>query len=99
MSRLELLNGDQIATGLSTLEGWTLDAGGLSISRTFVFQNFAAAWAFMGRVAEGAERLDHHPDWSNSYNRVSITLTSHDCGGLTGLDLQLAQRIDAITHT
>lgn len=66
-----------------------------AIRRDFRFKDFTAAWAFMTRVAAIAERLDHHPDWSNSYNRVSITLTTHDAGGLTANDTALAQAIDA----
>ena len=74
---------------------WHLSADQVAISRDFKFKDFTAAWAFMTRVAAEAERMDHHPDWSNSYNRVSISLTTHNAGGLTARDVALAQAIDA----
>ncbi|MFN8017649.1 MAG: 4a-hydroxytetrahydrobiopterin dehydratase [Acidimicrobiales bacterium] len=73
-------------------EGWEVVDGRLH--RELSFADFAEAWAFMGRVAEAAERLDHHPDWSNSWNRVVIDLVSHDVGAITGRDVALAQAID-----
>jgi 4a-hydroxytetrahydrobiopterin dehydratase len=73
-------------------EGW--DDLGDRWRRTFTFVDFAEAWAFMGRVAVHAERLGHHPDWSNSWNRVSIELTTHDTGGVSSLDAALAAAID-----
>ena len=76
--------------------GWTLSDDGRSISRDFTFVDFAAAFGFMTRVALAAEKADHHPDWSNSWNRVSIRLTSHDAGGLTARDHALAATIDQI---
>ena len=75
-------------------EGWERRDG--SLHRDLVFADFAEAFAFMTRVAEVAERLDHHPDWSNSWNRVSIDLTSHDAGGLTERDVELAREIDRL---
>ncbi len=77
------------------LPEWKLAADGASISRTLRFATFREAWAFMEQVARAAESLDHHPDWRNVYGRVDITLTTHDAGGLTELDLALAQHIDA----
>lgn len=65
-----------------------------AIGRDFKFPDFTAAWAFMTRVAALAERMDHHPEWSNTYNRVSITLTTHDAPGLTRRDAALAAAID-----
>ena len=73
--------------------GW--DDQGDRWARTFTFADFGDAWAFMQRVAVHAERLDHHPDWCNSWNRVAITLTTHDAGGISELDAQLATAIDA----
>ena len=73
---------------------WAVADGRLQ--REFRFSDFVDAFAFMTRVALIAEAMGHHPDWSNVYNRVMITLTTHDAGGLTDLDVQLAQRIDAI---
>lgn len=73
-------------------DGWTLRHGG--IERSYRFADFKEAWAFMSRVAALAEAADHHPDWSNSWNRVDIRLTSHDVGGLTERDTDLARAID-----
>jgi 4a-hydroxytetrahydrobiopterin dehydratase len=79
-----------------TPEGWEQRDGALH--RRFAFGDFSEAWAFMSRVALVAEKQDHHPDWSNSWNRVDISLTSHDAGGLTGRDLRLAEAIDRIAR-
>jgi 4a-hydroxytetrahydrobiopterin dehydratase len=76
------------------LPAWTLHAG--KLHREFRFANFSEAFGFMARVALAAERLDHHPEWSNVWNRVVIHLTTHDTGGLSNLDLELARRIDAL---
>ena len=73
------------------LPQWRLSADGLSISRTFVFVDFAQAFAFMTRMAEVSERLYHHPEWRNVYNRVEVTLTTHDAGGLTVKDVAWAE--------
>ncbi|MEM9601582.1 MAG: 4a-hydroxytetrahydrobiopterin dehydratase [Pseudomonadota bacterium] len=73
-------------------------AGG-SLSRTLVFRSFRAAFAFMTDVADLAESQDHHPDWSNRYNRVTVSLTSHDVKGLTQRDIALARGIDALAET
>lgn len=78
---------------LEVPEGWAVI--GHVLRKEFVFADFAAAWAFMTRVAAEAERLDHHPDWSNSWNRVIIELTSHDVDRLTSRDVRLAVAIDA----
>ncbi|MDP9095933.1 MAG: 4a-hydroxytetrahydrobiopterin dehydratase [Pseudomonadota bacterium] len=67
-----------------------------ALSRDFSFRDFTAAWTFMNRVATIAERMDHHPEWSNAYNRVSITLTTHDSAGLTRRDAALAAAIDEV---
>lgn len=81
---------------LADLPGWTLAADGKAIERTVTFADFAEAFAFMTRVALLAEKANHHPDWSNSYNRVSISLTSHDAGGLTQRDARLARAIETL---
>lgn len=70
-----------------------IETGG-RLRRTFTFADFSEAWAFMTRVALAAERADHHPDWSNSWNTVTIELTSHDTGGVTDRDRDLAGAID-----
>ena len=81
---------------LASLPEWSLREDGLAIIRTLRFDDFAAAFAFMTRVAIQAEKADHHPEWFNVYNRVEITLTTHDAGGLSARDLALARFIDAI---
>ncbi len=80
----------------SVPEGWTLGPAGLH--RTFTFADFAEAFAFMTRVAALAEEADHHPDWSNSWNTVTIDLISHDVGAVTDRDHRLARRIDEVVH-
>lgn len=75
---------------------WALVRDGTAIRREFRFTDFSEAWAFMARVALLAERHDHHPEWSNVYNRVEIELTTHDAGGLSARDAQMAAEIDAL---
>ncbi|MCA2011427.1 4a-hydroxytetrahydrobiopterin dehydratase [Cereibacter sphaeroides] len=79
-----------------TAAGWTHDDAKDRISKSFRFKDFSAAWGFMCRAALAAEVLDHHPDWSNSWNKVEVSLTTHDAKGLTELDLKLAQAMDQI---
>ena len=82
------------ATALENLPGrWVLAEDGKSLRQSFKFKSFAEAWSFMSHVALLAEKMDHHPDWSNSYNKVEISLSSHDAGGVTKRDLDLAQAI------
>jgi 4a-hydroxytetrahydrobiopterin dehydratase len=90
----EKLERATVDEALQELDGWTLDVGGKSISRKFDFRNFSEAFAFMTRAALAAEKLDHHPDWSNVYKTVNVTLSTHDAGGLTELDLDLARRMN-----
>ena len=78
------------------LPGWAMAEGRDAITRTFRFADFSAAWGFMSRVALLAEKHDHHPEWSNVWNRVEITLTTHDAGGLSARDVALAKAIDAL---
>lgn len=81
---------------LETLPDWSAGQGGRDeIVRTFAFADFNAAFAFMTRVALKAEALDHHPEWSNVYNRVEVVLTTHDAGGVTSLDVEMARFMDA----
>jgi 4a-hydroxytetrahydrobiopterin dehydratase len=79
---------------LSSLPGWVLRADGLAICKTFRFGDFAEAFGFMTRIAIQAEKADHHPEWFNVYNRVEITLTTHDAGGLSTRDVALARAIE-----
>jgi 4a-hydroxytetrahydrobiopterin dehydratase len=82
------------AEELKNLPGkWALAGDGKSIHQSFKFKTFAEAWSFMTHVALLAEKADHHPDWSNSYNKVEISLSSHDAGGITARDIKLAQAI------
>jgi 4a-hydroxytetrahydrobiopterin dehydratase len=79
---------------LASLPEWRLREDGLAIVRELRFADFNAAFGFMTRVALAAEKADHHPEWSNVYNRVAITLTTHDAGGLSQRDIALARFID-----
>jgi 4a-hydroxytetrahydrobiopterin dehydratase len=81
---------------LPTLDGWTHDAERDGIARRFTFDDFVEAFGFMARVALLAEKADHHPEWSNVYNRVDILLTTHDAGGLSKRDVDMARAIDAL---
>ena len=74
---------------------WSVDASGIAIHRDFVFQNFQEAFAFMTLCAQYAEEIDHHPDWSNSWNKVTVQLSTHSAKGLTLLDIQMAKAMDA----
>lgn len=90
-TRLDTLEIDEWL-GRHTL--WRLQDG--KLTRDWVFNNFVEAWSFMSGVALLAETMNHHPDWSNVFNRVSITLTTHDAHGLTALDTTLAEKIEAL---
>jgi 4a-hydroxytetrahydrobiopterin dehydratase len=74
--------------------GWRAVEGRDAIRKVMKFRNFSEAWGFMSRAALAAEKLNHHPEWRNIYNTVDVTLTTHDCGGLSGLDLKLAEAMD-----
>jgi 4a-hydroxytetrahydrobiopterin dehydratase len=98
--RVVKLTGQERDVALGSLKSWTLSADGLAIEKTIKLKNFVEAWGFMSQVALLAEKLDHHPEWSNVYRTVSIRLTTHDSGGLTQLDFDLAKGIDAVlAHT
>ena len=84
------------AEALDALPDWDYDEGRDAISRSIVFTDFAEAFGFMTQVALIAERADHHPEWTNVWNRVEITLTTHDAGGLSARDVDLATAIDSI---
>jgi 4a-hydroxytetrahydrobiopterin dehydratase len=79
---------------LPALDGWAMAEGRDAITKRFVFADFNAAFGWMTRVALAAERLDHHPEWSNVYKTVEVTLATHDANGLTRRDIELAQRMD-----
>ncbi len=83
-------------TALARLDGWTEVQGREAISRKFSFKDFNEAFGFMARAALIAEKLDHHPEWFNVYNRVEVTLATHDAGGVTERDIKLAQEMDRL---
>ncbi|MBS0539928.1 MAG: 4a-hydroxytetrahydrobiopterin dehydratase [Proteobacteria bacterium] len=84
------------ADALATLDGWGEAQGGTAIHKSFKFADFNEAWGFMTRVALAADKADHHPEWSNVYNKVEITLSTHDAGGVTDKDIELAKFIDGL---
>ena len=90
----DLVIQSELETALQELDGWTLVDDRKAIEREFLFKGFNAAFGFISRVALAAERHNHHPEWSNVYNRVIIRWTSHSEGGVTDLDLKLARLCD-----
>ena len=90
------LTADARKTALAKLTGWSEVKGRDAITKKFVFKDFSEAFGFMARAALVAEKLDHHPEWFNVYKTVEVTLSTHDAGGLTELDVKLAQAMDAI---
>ena len=93
MQKLSAGERDQLVAALPT---WRLLSDRDAIARDLQFKDFNAAWGFMSRVALLAERMDHHPEWTNSYNRVSIVLTTHDAGGVSQRDADMASAIEAL---
>jgi len=91
----EELSEEGIKKLLQIRPGWTLADDALSVAASLKFANFVEAWGFMTEIAIAAETLDHHPEWSNVWNRVDIKLTTHDAGGLTEKDIALARAIEA----
>ena len=85
---------EEIAAALDALDGWALVPGREAISKSYRFQSFNEAFAFMTRVALKAEKMDHHPEWFNVYNRVEVTLATHDAGGVSAKDITLAAFMD-----
>lgn len=94
VSRPAVLSGADLAARLATLPGWTHADGRLH--RTFQFRDFSEAFGWMTRVALYAERRDHHPDWTNVYSRVAVSLQTHDAAGVTELDVELAREMDRL---
>ena len=91
----DLVSDDDLAAFLDEHPGWSMKDG--MLHRELTFGDFAEAFGFMARVALWAEKMDHHPEWSNVWNRVTIDLITHDLGGLSDLDVELATRIDGIS--
>ncbi len=94
--RPKLLDAQARTAALASLAGWSLVPGRDAITKSFRFADFNAAFGFMTRVALIAEKMDHHPEWSNVWNKVDVTLATHDAGGLTALDLALAAAMNKI---
>jgi 4a-hydroxytetrahydrobiopterin dehydratase len=93
---VEQLTDEERKSWLAALPEWEPARDGNAIVRTFTFSDFSEAFAFMTRVAILAEKRDHHPEWFNVYNRVEITLTTHDAGGLSLRDVKMARKIDGL---
>jgi 4a-hydroxytetrahydrobiopterin dehydratase len=93
---IEQLTQEERAAALDVLDEWEYDEARDAISRQFLFTDFSQAFAFMTRVAMLAEVMDHHPEWSNVWNRVDIVLTTHDAGGLSDRDVRMAQAIERL---
>ena len=91
---MKKLTADQVASALAGLPDWKHDSKRGAIRRQYLFADFSQAFAFMTRVALAAEKRDHHPEWANVYNKVDITLTTHDAQGLTSRDTELARFAD-----
>lgn len=91
---IEKLSDEAISAALTALQDWTRNGDG--IEKKWVFRDFTQAFGFMASVALLAEKADHHPEWSNVYNRVHIRLTTHDAGGLSARDISLALQIEAL---
>ena len=92
----KILSSEERQAGLKSLPQWQLVDGRDALTRTFQFKDFNAAFGFMTRAALVAEKLDHHPEWFNVYNKVDVTLSTHDAGGVTELDVKLATAMNAI---
>jgi 4a-hydroxytetrahydrobiopterin dehydratase len=93
---IEQLSEEERADALDALDEWDYDEARDAITRSFTFADFVEAFGFMSRVALLAEKADHHPEWSNVWNRVDILLTTHDAGGLSERDVEMANAIDAL---
>jgi 4a-hydroxytetrahydrobiopterin dehydratase len=91
-----ILSESERTEALAGLDGWTFDAGRNGIVKRFAFKDFSAAFGFMTRVALAAEKADHHPEWSNVWNRVDVLLSTHSAGGVTDKDIALAAKIEEI---
>ena len=94
MGAAEKLDAAELRAAMDRLEGWSLS--GENLHREFRFRDFVQAFGFMARVALVAESMEHHPEWSNVYGRVTVDLTTHDAGGITRRDLELARRMNEL---
>jgi|SRR5579871_5593623 len=96
MARPARMPAEQVTAHLAALDGWEVKDG--KLHKTFRFLDFNQAWGFLSRVALIAEKMDHHPEWFNVYNTVRVDLSTHDAGGITSLDFELARKMDALLH-
>ena len=96
MTRPAILPQDAVDKALATLDGWAMHDSRNAIVRTFIFSDFNEAFGFMSRTALVAEKMDHHPEWFNVYKTVEVTLATHDVGGVTELDIKLAEEMNKI---
>jgi 4a-hydroxytetrahydrobiopterin dehydratase len=90
------LSADARKAALGKLKGWSEDTDRDAVTRTFEFRDFNEAFGFMARAALIAEKMDHHPEWFNVYKKVEVTLSTHDAGGVTELDVKLAEAMDRL---
>lgn len=97
--RPQKLFGDARKAALGKLKGWSDAHGRDAIEKTFTFKDFSEAFGFMARAALVAEKMDHHPEWSNVYKTVDVTLSTHDAGGVTELDMKLAEAMDKLASS
>ena len=95
----QLLAGPERTKVLSDLEGWADASGRDAITKAYQFKSFSQAWGWMSRVALLAEKMDHHPEWANTYGRVEVTLATHSAGGVTAKDVALARKMDILAKT
>ena len=94
------LSSEERKEALSSLGGsWSEEEGGGAILKTYEFDDFVGSWSFMSAVALAAEKRDHHPEWFNVYNRVEVRLTTHDCGGVSEKDVELARFMDKVSSS
>ena len=92
----EVLSDDDRASAIRGLDGWAEADGGKAITREFEFADFVEAFGFMAKAAIHAEKMNHHPEWSNVYKTVDVTLSTHSAGGVTDLDIMLARTMDRL---
>ena len=96
-SKPVLLEGTSKSKALESLNGWQVVSGRDAIQKSFVFENFVDAFGFMTKVAIISEKMNHHPEWFNVYNKVDVVLSTHDCSGLSLLDIKLALEMDRLS--
>jgi 4a-hydroxytetrahydrobiopterin dehydratase len=94
MSNRNKLSDEEIQAALGELPGWSVENN--KLHREYKFPDFSHAFGFMAAAATVIEKMDHHPEWCNVYNRVTVDLTTHDAGGITGMDVRLANRLEAL---